>query len=112
MEVSYSLNINPSVLLAAVQPAFKQRVYSLYREFKTTINSPVFSWNSVTRRKNGEVVGDPRNAIDLGGLLEGQKLTFISPKTALIEWEAPYTAIVFDHATQNLVEFTLSRIKE
>lgn len=110
---SFTLTLTPDQLANSLQPAFKAKVKSLADEFKNTIGSPVFYWNSTTRRRNGEIVPPGnRNAIDLGGLLQGQQEpVHLDLRTAKIVWTAPYTKIVFDHATTDLVAFTLERLR-
>lgn len=92
--------------------AFEHVVNQLADEFKTTINSPVFAWQSTTKRRNGEIVSDPRNAFDTGALLAGQQdPVYLDSRTAQIQWLQPYTGIVFSHSTTDLVDFTLERLK-
>ena len=109
---TFTRTANEATIQRFVEPVFKRKVKSLYDEFRNTLASPVFAWNSTTKRKNGSIVSDPRDAIDLGGLLDGQQLIYISPGLVAIEWEAPYTPIVFNHATVDLVKFTLERIRD
>jgi len=107
-----SINVTPEELAYGVQPIFEKVCEAIDDEFRVTLDSPVFAWNSVTKRKNGEIVSDPRNAIDLGGLRESQTLSFLpQPGLAVIEWCVPYAEVEFDHSTVDLVDFTLSRLR-
>jgi hypothetical protein len=108
----FTVTLTPDQLAEHVQPAFKRVVNAVAAEFKTTIQSPVFAWDSTTKRRNGSIVSDPRNAVDLGGLLDGQQdPVYLNSRTAVIKWLAPYTPLVFDHAQVDLVDFTLQRLK-
>lgn len=108
---TFTKTLTESALVDLAQNEFRRKVTALYEAFQQTITSPVFYFVGPTKRKNGEVVTGQRNAKDTGELLESQSLKYISPKLAMIYWEAPYTSIIFDHATVDLVKFTLERAK-
>lgn len=107
----WTINLDKDKLAEFTKPAFVGAVQKLHRQFQKTVDSPVFEWNRTTYRKNGEIVGSIRNAIDTGELLQSQGYTIISPRLAKIEWEAPYTQNVFQMANTDLIKFTLERMK-
>jgi hypothetical protein len=112
LNTNFKFTYNPEAVNQLIEPYFDRQVRRLHEHLSLTIDSPVFVWGTTTRRKNGQVVSDPRNAIDLGGLRDSQKLRFITPKTAIIEWTVPYASKVFSHAKEDLVKLTLERMKE
>lgn len=59
------------------------------------IKSDQWEWAGITRRKNGETVGSPRNIVDTGELLDSLKI-LKSGNSALIYWDAPHAAIVHE----------------
>ena len=56
------LKINRQNLDALLSKVLQKKIKQLDNEFKVTLRSPVFEWDSTTKRKNGEVVGSIRNA--------------------------------------------------
>lgn len=83
----------------------------LFNGFQLTLDSPVFSWGTTTYRQNGEIVSDPRNAIDTGNLRDSMFIEQTDDLKRTILFGAEYTEEVFDHADVDLVEFTLDRLK-
>lgn len=107
--VTVKLNTKP--LRAALKDAVKDVAGDLERQFKISLNSPLFAWGSTTYRRNGEVVGDPRNAIDTGELQESSAVVPVSDYQFDIVWNVSYAEKVFQHATIDLLEFTATRVK-
>lgn len=68
----------------------------IYPQFKEELEREQFSWPRETRRRNGSVVGSPRNIVDLGGLRRSQeRVRPANAGTTLIyRWNAPYAALV------------------
>jgi hypothetical protein len=95
----------------SLQDIFDEFVIELCGEFKVTLDSPLFEWNRVTYRKNGEVVGSIRNAVDTGNLRDSIDWTPLRPGVTEIEWKADYAQDVFSHAMVDLVAVTLERFK-
>lgn len=89
----------------AVQKALEETVNKLEDQFKKEIKSSTWPWYSVggakqTFRKNGRVVGEPRDIVDLGNLLNSQTEPQQTSKYSfLIKWEVNYSAIVHDGGT-------------
>ena len=105
------LKINDQNLRALLSKKLEKKIKQLDKELRITIQSPVFEWDSTTKRKNGEIVGSTRNAVDTGKLLNSQRVTFSKNQTATITWSVPYAGVVFDHAKTDLVAFTLARMR-
>jgi hypothetical protein len=53
--------------------AFQATALGGQREMFTLLRADVWSWPNETRRRNGEVVGSPRNIIDRGELYDNQQ---------------------------------------
>lgn len=84
--------INRNQIRAATQKIFEHKMKSLDLEFKATFNSEIFYWPRITARRNGQVVGSPRDIVDTGKLRDSQRVT-ISPMLAKFTWggkSAPY----------------------
>jgi hypothetical protein len=111
MPANWTMTLTAEDLAKGLQPAFESKCKKLHTNFRVTIESPIFAWNSVTRRKSGEIVSDPRDAVDTGKLRDSQTLTFLKPGLAEIKWRVPYAKNVFDHAFEEIIPFTLERLK-
>lgn len=57
--------------------------------------NPKWDWPGVTKRRNGEVVGSPRDRVDTGELIDSLVITQNRDR-AHLEWEAPHASIVHD----------------
>lgn len=66
----------------------------IYPQFKEELEREQFSWPRETRRRNGSVVGSPRNIVDLGGLRRSQERKRSSATELTYSWNAPYAALV------------------
>lgn len=88
-----------------------QKTLSLEQGLKDSLDSTVFSWGSVTHRKNGETVSDPRNAIDTGELQKSIKSREGKGLRNYIKFNAEYSARVIEHSTVDFLQFTLERIE-
>ena len=69
------------------------------QQLKEEIKTVQFPWPRETRRKNGTVVGSPRDIVDLGGLLRSQRRDYPSATQLLFTWDAkskgfPYAGLV------------------
>ena len=70
-------------------------------QLKAEIRSPQFDWPRETRRRNRQVVGSPRDIVDLGNLLRSQKRDRPSATQLRFIWDAPYSPLVFNGYTTN-----------
>lgn len=104
--------INPQALTAITSKVLQKKIRQLESEFKVTLSSPIFEWNGTTKRKNGEVVGPGlRNAVDTGKLKNSSIVQFYKSGTGTITWRVPYSGVIFDHAKEDIVKFTLARMR-
>lgn len=55
--------------------SFEELSQIMFNEFHVSMASDIWDWNSITQRQSGEVVGSPRNIVDLGGLYESQTVS-------------------------------------
>ena len=58
------------------------------QQLKTDIQTPQFSWPRTTKRRNGQIVGSPRDIVDLRGLLRSQKRDRPSATQLRFTWDA------------------------
>lgn len=86
----------------AMQKALEETVEKLDDQFKKEIKSATWLWETNggaerTIRKNGRTVGEPRDIVDLGKLLDSQTPPKQTSKYSfLIKWKVDYSAIVHD----------------
>jgi hypothetical protein len=103
-----SFTLDESGLRSLLKGAVEKQANRLNDEFRNTLNSPLFSWNSTTYRRNGEVVTDPRNAIDTRKLLESAGVHRVNDYRFQIIWDVDYSANVLgNHADVDLVKYTI-----
>lgn len=106
------VKINPQSISAITSKILQKKIRQLESEFKITLESPLFEWNSVTKRKNGEIVGPGlRNAVDTGRLKNSSIVQFYKSGTGTIVWRVPYSGLIFDRTKTDLVLFTLARMR-
>lgn len=48
----------------------------MFNEFHVSMADPIWSWPGVTTRKNSDIVGSPRDIVDLGTLYHSQTLEY------------------------------------
>jgi hypothetical protein len=75
--------------------ALESLVEDLAVKFRELIESPVFAWPGATVRQSGEVVGSPRNIVDLGNLRDSQETQRLSAAAFRYSWDVLYAAYVF-----------------
>lgn len=71
-------------------------------DFDQQITSPKWQWKGAggaTKRKNGEVVTEPRDIVDLGVLLQSKTRNDISNSVTEFVWDAPHAGGVHDGYT-------------
>ena len=105
-----SLKIDDSVLSQILKTHLDNRTEKLTEGLKNSLDSAIFSWGSVTHRKNGTVVSDPRNAIDTGKLQKSIMSEEGRGLTNKIKFESEYSALVLEHSSVDFVEFTMERL--
>jgi hypothetical protein len=103
--------LNQSGLRSLLNGTVEKQANRLNDEFRNTLNSPLFSWNSTTYRRNGDIVTDPRNAIDTRKLLESADVHRVTDYHFQIIWNVPYAANVLgNHADVDLVRYTVNNL--
>lgn len=60
----------------------------LDQQLKAEIQTAQFSWPRLTKRRNGAVVGSPRDIVDLGGFLRSQRRDRPSATQLRFTWDA------------------------
>lgn len=64
------------------------------QQFKEEIKTVQFGWPGPTKRKNGQVVGSPRDIVDLGGFLRSQRRDRPSATELRFTWNVPYASLI------------------
>jgi hypothetical protein len=62
-------------LSGAIEDAFVKLSINFGDEMQNNIQSPIWNWPRNTLRKSGELVGSPRNIVDLGDLINSYSIT-------------------------------------
>lgn len=105
-----TLKIDNSALESVLKNHLDKKTKQLTEGLKDSLDSPVFSWGTQTHRKNGDIVSDPRNAIDTGKLQKSVQMEEGKGLSNKIKFEAEYSARVLEHSSVDFVEFTIGRI--
>lgn len=106
-----TFTLDPTGMRSLLQGVVKQQTVRLNEQFRYTLDSPLFSWNSTTYRRNGEVVDDPRNAIDTRKLLDSADVKRVNDYHFQIIWDVPYSANVLGgHADTDLLKYTVDNL--
>lgn len=82
----------------AIRRATDQTIDALSDAYDDAMTDEVWAWDGITHRRNGEVVGSPRNILDTEELINS-KVIVRSGNNARIEWTADHATIVHDGAT-------------
>jgi hypothetical protein len=82
-------------LNGAIDKAFKATVNQYAESCQDAIEAPIWDWDGYTLRKNGDLVGSPRDIVDEGELRDSQQEPQYSGDTALIEWTAEHATNVW-----------------
>ena len=59
----------------AIKDSFVKLSNGFGEEMQNSIRSPIWNWPRYTLRKSGDLVGSPRDIVDLGGLINSYSLT-------------------------------------
>lgn len=75
----------------AIAKGFQKTVETYATENEVAIESEIWKWDGYTLRKNGDLVGSPRDIVDTGELRDSQQEpVYPTPTTAKIEWTAEH----------------------
>ena len=75
-EFSTILNSSKSKSLGeAIKDSFVKLSNGFGEEMQNSIRSSIWNWPRYTLRKSGDLVGSPRDIVDLGGLINSYSLT-------------------------------------
>lgn len=91
-------NINIAQINAAINKSFDVAVDALADSCQDAIASDIWEWPRQTVRRNGDVVGSPRDRVDSEELIDSLVITRTA-NSAELTWEAPHATIVHDGAT-------------
>lgn len=59
----------------AIKDSFVKLSSNFGEEMQNSIQSPIWNWPRSTLRKSGDLVGSPRDIVDLGGLINSYSFT-------------------------------------
>lgn len=79
--------------------ALRATVEDIDAAFLAVIDSSIFPWPGLTYRRNGELVGSPRDIVDTGDFIRSQSFSFLSALLARFVWSVEYAAIILYGAT-------------
>ena len=82
----------------AIRKACDETIDALSDAYDDAMTDEVWQWDGITHRRNGDVVGSPRDIVDTQELIDS-KMIVRNGDNARIEWTADYAAIVHDGAT-------------
>lgn len=83
---------------SAIRRATDETIDALSDAYDDAMTDEVWQWDGITHRKNGEVVGSPRNILDTEELINSKTIVR-NGNNARIEWTADHAAIAHDGAT-------------
>jgi hypothetical protein len=91
--------VNPAAVKLAIRRPLERALASyadeLSQRFRELIESPIFAWPNVTRRRNGQTVATPRDIVDRGDFRDSQRLEFPNPSLARFVWDIHYAIYVY-----------------
>ena len=88
------IQLNLANLNRAIASSFDATVDAIAQQSDTEIETSKWAWTGTTQRRNGQIVGSPRDIVDTGELLNSQQVTLYSDTEALIEYTADHASIV------------------
>ena len=77
---------NDAQILNRASRILTEYAKQLAEQTKTEIQTSQFSWPRITHRRNGSLVGSPRNIVDTGAFLNSQRSYRLDPLRARIAW--------------------------
>lgn len=91
-------NIDFSKINSAIQRAVDETIDALSDAYDDAMIDDVWEWDGITHRRNGEIVGSPRNILDTEELINSKTISR-NGSNAKFEWNADHAVIVHDGAT-------------
>jgi hypothetical protein len=86
-------NLNVAKLNYAINQGFRATAQRLAEQHQVEMRAEQWDWPRETQRKNGEVVGNPRNIVDEGSLVESQAVVQIDANNIAIVYDVPHAMI-------------------
>jgi hypothetical protein len=79
-----------------INRAFKSTAQGYSDQIDKELRSPKWDWSDrITKRRSGQVVGSPRDAVDLGTMVKSRQPVVIEGNKAVIEWSSDHASVVF-----------------
>ena len=94
------VQIDVAKLNKAIALSFDKTVDRLSDALDEAMEQKLYDWPRLTRRRNGEIAGAPRNIIDTEELINSKAIARSSSSLAAeFSWDAPYAAAVRNGCT-------------
>lgn len=93
--------VDISKITAIAEHSLKVTVEAADDAMTQAIESPIYDWPNVTIRRNGQVVGSPRNIVDTRYFIESQYVIPISQSEWEIGWMAEYADEIHEGVGNN-----------
>lgn len=88
-------NLDPRFQRRILQ-GFRASVTAIEQQVKREIEEPKWAYPRETQRRNGDVVGSPRDIVDTGELRDSLYSTVLSDFTAQVATKAPHSVFVHE----------------
>lgn len=98
MSIITKVKIDKQKINRILSKAFTEAVEQLVIDSQSTIADDRWEWPRQTKRRNGDVVGSPRDIVDTAQLFDSLVVSQQGNKAELT-WEAPYAVIAHEGAT-------------
>lgn len=89
------VQVELSDLDALFTRGMKNTMRQFGQECRKQMSEDVWAWPNITKRRNGSIVGTPRDVIDTGELLDSQTNPVVQGENGYIEWTANHASAVF-----------------
>lgn len=99
------LRRNDRRLRGLLSTAFNRTAREVRDETRANTEAGIWAWPGATQRKNGQVVGSPRNVVDLGEFRDKQRLTIQSFVAKLIFFAPHAPHVIFGFTTRSGNDF-------
>lgn len=84
------MQIDTGKLNAAIQQALTRTIDAVAQTADQAMTDERWQWDGYTVRRNGQVVGSPRDIVDTGELYRSRTMPIVSGDVARIEYHSEY----------------------
>jgi hypothetical protein len=101
--------IDWNILERIVENAFLDIVEEFEQLQINELEAEKWQWTNITKRKNGSIVGSPRDIVDTGELRDSLEIETITPTEVVYHYPVDHAIIVHQGATLNTGTRILAR---